>query len=189
MLSLPRFLGQDYTPCMTSFVALLRGINVGGNKKVPMADLKKVFEKAGFKNVRTILNTGNVIFDGSSAKEAAVATMLEEAFGFPIPVLIRTMADIEALIASDPFKGITVKPETRLYVTFLKDKPTSALKIPYVSPEKFFTILKKSPTEVISVLTVTADRGSVDAMGIIEKEFGKSVTTRNWNTVLKLAKP
>ena len=73
-------------------------------------------------------------------------------------------------------------------MTFLGDKPTSKLKIPYASPEKDFQILRVTAGEVCSFLVISAEKKSVDLMKIIEKEFGKNVTTRNWNTVLKLLK-
>lgn len=175
------------------YVALLRGINVGGNKKVPMADLKKILEKAGFENVKTLLASGNVIFESSEKKaenvRKIIETTIEKKFGFTVPTIIRTMEEIEKLITSDPFKGIKVTPETRLYVTFRGDdtrmlnvdRRMSTFRIPA------FHILKVTKSEIISYLTVGENRGTVDAMGILEKEFGKNITTRNWNTVMKIA--
>lgn len=175
---------------MPSFIALLRGINVGGNKKVPMAELKKAMTKAGYANVKTLLASGNVVFETDEKKPEAVRknleALLEKTFKFSVPALIRTLPDLEKLKKSDPFKGFKVTDATRLYVTFLTDKTKPALKLPYVSPDKDFTILRASPTEVISVLTVTPDTRSVDVMAILEKTWGKNVTTRNWNTVEKL---
>ncbi len=182
----------------STYIALLRGINVGGNAKVPMADLKKMFEKMGFKNTKTILNTGNIIFDVPPSQKTTltsltktIETELEKTFGFPIKTHLRTREDIEKLIAEDPFKKINVTPETRLYITFLVDTPKAkspTFKVPYISPDKNFQILKLTDREIIYVLTVTPDMRSTDVMNILEKEFGKSLTTRNWNTVLKMVK-
>ena len=172
------------------FVALLRGINVGGNKKVPMADLKSMLEKMKFGNVEALLASGNVLFDSEEndvkTLRKQIETQLEKTFSFPVPTLIRTFAELEKLKKSDPFKNIRVTPETRLYVTFLSEKPTSTLKIPYVSPDGNYTIIRVSDSEICSVLTVTKDHGTIDAMSILEKEFGKQITTRNWNTVEKM---
>lgn len=174
------------------YAAFLRGINVGGNKKVPMAYLKKCLEKLGFKNVKTLLNSGNVVFETSKTKPEVlrknIEAQIEKTFGFPSSTIIRSLEELQKLIDSDPFKGMKVTPATRLYITFLSEKPKTKLKIPYTSPDKNFKILRASNTEVCSWLVVTADRGSVDAMGMIEKEFGKNVTTRNWNTVEKMLK-
>ena len=187
-------------------IALLRGINVGGNAKVPMADLKKTFEKMGFTNIKTILNTGNVLFDVMREQSErsrpfppqtlasltkTIEVQLEKTFGFPIKTLLRTREDIEVLIASQPFKNIKVTPETSLYITFLAEKPKAkspTFKIPYTSPDKNFQILKLTNQEIMHVLTVTPNMRSTDAMNILEKEFGKNLTTRNWNTVVKMVK-
>lgn len=174
---------------MTTYIALIRGINVGGNRKVPMADLKKMLAKMGYENVKTLLNSGNAIFDAPKGKPDAIAAdigkAMEKTFGFGPDVIIRDADQIRALIETDPFKKTKVTKDTRLYITFMKGKAKSSLKIPYVSPEKDFTILKVTDGEIISVLTL-GEKGTVDAMGILEKEFGKNVTTRNWNTVVKL---
>ncbi|HUQ84785.1 MAG TPA: DUF1697 domain-containing protein [Candidatus Limnocylindrales bacterium] len=170
---------------MSKYVAFLRGINVGGNKKVPMEDLRKTFESLGFTNVKTLLNTGNVVFEGEKTNAETVEQELEKHFGFPISVIIRTIYDIKSLVDSNPFDGIEVTEQTRLYITFLKEKNKSKLKIPYESPELDFKILKVTEGEVISVLTLFENGQSGKGMDILEKEFGKNVTTRNWNTVVK----
>jgi uncharacterized protein (DUF1697 family) len=89
-------------------------------------------------------------------------------------------------VKGSPFEDVTVTSQTRLYVTFLSEKPASNLEIPYESPEKDFRILSVSDSEVCSVLTLTPNRGTTKAMDILEKEFGKNITTRNWNTVQKI---
>lgn len=173
------------------YIALFRGINVGGNKKVPMADLKKLLEKAGYTNVKTLLASGNVLFDSPEKKLPAltqdIEALLEKKFGFTVPTIIRTLDEVRTLIATDPFKGIKVTDATRLYVTFRgAQTKRHSIKIPYKDPEADFHILSVTDGEICSYLIVGQDRGTVDAMGILEKEFGKNITTRNWNTVLKL---
>jgi uncharacterized protein (DUF1697 family) len=172
------------------YVALLRGINVGGNKKVPMADLKKMMEKMGYKNVKTLLNSGNAMFDATEKSTAALKkafeAQFEKTFGFDSHTIIVPIADIETLLKKNPFKGIKVTPATRLYVTFISEKPKSTLKIPYESDDKLYRILSVSDSYICSVLTVTDTKNTTDAMKILEKEYGKSLTTRNWNTVEKM---
>jgi len=173
------------------YVALLRGINVGGNKKVPMADLKKSMEKIGFKNIKTLLATGNVIFENAKSDieeiTNTIATGLEKNFGFTIPVIVRKHEEFEEIIKSDPFKNIKVTPDTRLYVTFLPDKPKSKLPIPYTSADNSYEILSISNNTIFSALDLSKT-GTVEVMAILEKEFGKNITTRNWNTVMKIFK-
>lgn len=177
---------------MTEFVAFLRGINVGGNKLIKMDDLKKCFASAGFKNVKTILASGNVLFESTSADEDAlgkkIEKQLEDVLGHKVSVQIRSIDEIQKLADRAPFKKIKVTPETRLYITFLPEKPKSKLKIPYESPEKDFKILEVSDREICSVVTLSPGRGTLDMMGFVEKEFGKNITTRNWNTVGKILK-
>jgi uncharacterized protein (DUF1697 family) len=175
---------------MNSFVVFLRGINVGG-KTVKMERLKDCLTKAGYRNVRTLLASGNVLLEkeesDASDLKSSLEDVLQKEFGFQIEAFIRTEKEIRDLIQSDPFSGITITPHTRLYVTFLNALPTSTLALPYTSPEKDFTILRVTKREVISVLTLSEKRGTVDAMEILEKEYGKQVTTRNWNTIQKIA--
>ncbi len=177
---------------MQKYAVFLRGINVGGNKKVPMAKLTEVLKKAGFTNVKTLLASGNVLFESSSSKpqeiQKKIESMIEKTFGFSSHTIVRKFSELEAIAKKDPFKNIKVTKDTRLYVTFLSEASKSKLKLPYVSPGKDFSILQVVDGVVISVLTVNPKMRSVDSMQILEKEFGKNVTTRNWNTVQKLLK-
>lgn len=176
---------------MADYVALLRGINVGGNKKVSMGDLRQAFGSWGLQNAKTILNSGNVVFESPVADPAGLTRTIEDKiksdFGLDVSVLLRSSREIQDLVDAAPFNGVEVTPQTRLYVTFLAEGPNSQLEVPYESPEKDFRILQVSGREVCSVLIVTPNRGTTKAMEILEKEFGKNVTTRNWNTVMKIA--
>jgi len=177
---------------MIKYAAFLRGINVGGHKAVKMEELKKAFEALGFENVKTLLASGNVIFAAPSASESMLAKKIEEkleqTFGHEIGVLIRKLEELQRLAEASPFAGIKVTPQTRLYVTFLAEKTKSSLKIPYESPDKNFKIIRATGSEVCSVLTLTPNSRTVDLMSILEKEFGRKVTTRNWNTINKILK-
>lgn len=174
------------------YVAFLRGINVGGHVTVKMEALRKAFSSLGFTNVSTLLNSGNVIFETQETKsdflQKRIEEKLERTFGRPIDVLLRTVAQLQKLIDRNPFKNISVTPQTRLYITFLSEKSVGTLKIPYKSEGEDVHILSASKDEVVSVITLSTGKNTTDLMKIIEREFGKKVTTRNWNTVLKVAK-
>jgi uncharacterized protein (DUF1697 family) len=176
---------------MIKYAAFLRGINVGG-VTVKMDKLKKTFEAIGFANVKTLLASGNVLFAAPAASEGTlvkkIEKKLEAAFGREIGVLVRKIEDLQRLADADPFAGIKVTPQTRLYVTFLAEKPKSSLKIPYASPDKNFKIIRATASEVCSMLTLTPESRTVDLMSVLEKEFGRKVTTRNWNTIEKILK-
>jgi uncharacterized protein (DUF1697 family) len=172
----------------TSYVAFLRGINVGGNRKVKMAALAEAFSSLGFRNVRTLLASGNVLFETRATDTRALAKSIERrikrALGLEASVILRTRRALQQLLEADPFKGIPVSPNTRLFVTFLSEKPRTALKIPYQSPEKSFRILRLSGRDVCSVLVLGPQWSrNLRQMDILEKEFGKKITTRTWNSV------
>lgn len=170
-------------------VAFLRGINVGGHKKISMADLKKAFESLGFRNVRTVLASGNVVFEARGKDRAladTIAARLEQVFGFPVNVVLRTLKELRAIIDSDPFKGAPSGPDAKLYVTFLAQKTPGRSRLCLPEGAKGVRIVRVAPGEVFSVIRLSADAGTPDLMAFLESAFGKEVTTRNWQTVLKL---
>ncbi len=172
------------------YVALLRGINVGG-KMVRMEKLRTMFASLGYTNIKTLLNSGNVLFESNEKNTTklllAIESNLTKTFGFEILTILRTVNEIQEIVDEQPFKNIPVTPLTRLYVTFLTDKHHDMLRIPNESEGKDFTILRVSKDTVFSIATLSPQKGTTDAMVILEKEFGKKITTRNWNTVVKIA--
>ena len=102
---------------MTRYVAFLRGINVGGHKKIKMADLRRGFGSWGFTDVKTLLASGNVAFSAEETQCDALAdsieTGIESTFGFEVGVIVRTIASIRDLVSANPFRDIDVTPRTR----------------------------------------------------------------------------
>jgi uncharacterized protein (DUF1697 family) len=177
---------------MNKFIALLRGINVGGNKKVSMDTLKKAMTDAGFANVETLLNSGNVIFETKEVDDLKLTDnlhlLLTKTFGFDIPTLIRSEEQIKKLVQSDPFKHERKTDEVHFYITFLSEKPLKMVTVPYNSTELSFQILESHDGYVVSVVDRNALRNSTDYMQFMDTHYGKKITTRNWNTVKKLIK-
>lgn len=173
----------------TRYVALLRGVNVGG-KMLKMATLKEMLESMGYTSVKTLLNSGNALFEATERSvpqiTKAIEQQIEETFGFHVDTIVHPVSYIQKMIESQPFKDSILTPDTRFYVTFLSEKPQHKIAIPYESPGKYMRILKVTDEAVILVITVSAKIGTTDAMKILEKEFGKKITTRNWNTVQKI---
>ncbi len=173
------------------YVGFIRGINVGG-KQMKMEVLREMLQSLGYTNVKTILASGNVLFTAQEQDmvklKATIEAGIQKTFHYTASVLLRTMDQIQELAGAAPFKGIEVKKETRLYVTFLGEPSRSSLPIPYTSEDGNFKILRVTDSETCSVLTLTPDRGTVDVMAVLEKEYGKNVTTRNWNTIEKIIK-
>lgn len=173
-----------------TYIALLRGINVGGHHQVPMVDLRNEMGKMGFKNVTTLLNSGNIIFDGTSTQgaklEEEIATHLEKFFGFRIPVLIRKDEEIIELINANPFGDIEVTQDIRLYITFLKEIPENKLTLPWISEDRSYRIIDIRDRAICSVLDLSATK-TPKGMDTLEQLFGKNITTRNWNTLDRIA--
>lgn len=154
-----------------------------------MATLQQLFESLGFGNVKTLLNSGNVVFEGREKSEKDITSQIEhsfqEKFGFESLTMVRSMKEIEEILEAEPFRNVKVEKKTRLYVTFLKDKTKSTLKLPYRSPKGDFQILKGIDRALFSVTGETFH--TLEAMAFLEEHFGKNITTRNWNTVQKIA--
>lgn len=172
---------------MTKYVALLRGINVGGHT-VKMTELTRVFESLGLSNVKTYIASGNVLFEtaegGTDNLAQRIENELSRALGFEARAILRTISELRALIDLDPFSSFAPERDARYHVTFFAGELNNSLELPYKSPAGF-EISHRTKREVFSVV-LPAGR-SVDMMSFVEKEFGKASTTRNWNTVQKIA--
>jgi uncharacterized protein (DUF1697 family) len=175
---------------MCKYVAFLRGINVGGHKPVKMEEVKESFGALGFKNVKTVLASGNVCFEAPPAGADVLAKRIEEklqqTFGHEIGVLIRKIEELQRLADTNPFKGVRVTPQTRLYITLISETSKSDPKIPRESPDKNFKIMRITSGEVCSVLTLSPRSRTTDLMKVLERAFGRKVTTRNWNTIARI---
>ena len=130
---------------MPTHISFLRGINVGGNKKIRMADLKALYEALGFSNVTTYVQSGNVVFDADSDDVAALIARIEaaiaERFGFDVTVLLRTADDLRDILDGNPFPGVAA---AKLHVLFLTAAPDPAvaetLTVPVVDGEDWALI-------------------------------------------------
>ena len=137
-----------------------------------------------------MLNSGNVIFDASSAPveelEERIGTHLELVFGFPVPVLIRDDKEIFALTGNNPFRQVEETKNTRFYLSFLKKAPAIGLDTPWLSDDQSFCILEIRDRTVVSVLDLSVTQ-TPKGMDALEQLFGKNITTRNWNTIQRIA--
>ncbi|MEU3981042.1 DUF1697 domain-containing protein [Streptomyces sp. NPDC026672] len=175
----------------TTYAALLRGINVGGRARVPMADLRALMDGLGYDGVRTHLQSGQAVFTTARGDEdslaAELAGAIEERFGFPVDVLVRDHAYLRAIVDDCPFPAAELEPK-QLHVTYFSAP---------VDEERFATVDRAAhlPEEFR-----LGDRAlylyAPDGLGrskLAERLSGARVTkglvatSRNWNTVLKLA--
>lgn len=175
-----------------AYAAFLRGINMAGNNPIKMDVLRKAFTSLGYKNVKTVLASGNVIFETSASEEKTladkIATCIKKTFGKDISIIVRSIDDIRKLVDTDPFEGITPTEQTRLYVTFLPETPKHKPKIPGDDIGKGFTIVRAAPTEICTHLELAPGVKSTDLMQFLDREFGRGITTRNWNTIARILK-
>jgi uncharacterized protein (DUF1697 family) len=151
---------------MTTYVALLRGI-MPMNPNMKSERLKALFESLGFKKVQTVIASGNVVFTSSSsnmaALEAKIETALPEKLGFTSTTIVRSRAELEALVTKNPFKGVKDEKPNYLVVTFFKDR-------------------RKELCTTIHL----SDATTPDFMRALEKKHGKAMTTRTWKTVHRI---
>ena len=170
---------------MIRYAAFLRGVNPM-NAKMP--ELKRAFEAAGFADVKTVLGSGNVVFDAPRATEASLAKRAESAMqkrlGHSFPVIVRRVDVLASMIERDPFRAFRLRKAAKRIVTFLKRPPKAKLALPVELHGA--RILRMQGLEVFTAY-LPSPRGAV-FMVLIEKTFGKEVTTRTWDTVKKVAK-
>ena len=172
---------------MQTFIAMLRGINVSGQKKIKMADLQKLFESLGFQNVQTYIQSGNVVFESKESPQTIVKLIeekIKDQYGWEVPVIVREKEELKKVSKSNPFIKEGKYPD-RLYVTFLGKKPS-------VENLKKLDGVKYSPEEFIlegTNIYFYAPNGYGRAKmnnNFFENKLKVTATTRNWKTVNKL---
>ncbi|MEU7555746.1 DUF1697 domain-containing protein [Streptomyces sp. NPDC044571] len=172
------------------YAALLRGINVGGSKKVPMAELRQVLEGLGHDDVQTYLQSGNAVFSSTQQDPVALARALERAiesrFGFPVACLVADGARLRAVAHDCPFPAAELEGR-QLHVTFLSEQPDpsrfGAIDAPSYLPEEF-----RIGDRVLYLYAPNGLGRSKLAEALYRPAVLKGIdaTTRNWNTVAKL---
>lgn len=171
---------------MTNYVALLRGIGPL-NPNMRNEKLREVFEKLGFKTVRTVISSGNVLFQGPTQSTAKLEAIIEKALpkhlGFHSTTIIRNENEWQRLIDLDPFKGIKESNRAKPHVTFLKNKQYAAPKA--LRSGKGYEIMRLSDRAICYTVDLSATK-TPNIMRMLEVSFGKNITTRTWGTVLKI---
>jgi uncharacterized protein (DUF1697 family) len=179
---------QTVSGASRSYVALLRGVNVGGKNMLPMTELAGMFVAAGCADVTTYIQSGNVVFR-ADAKTAAgldslIASLVQERFGLRVPVVLRTAAQMKAVIRGNPFLKAGASEE--VYVCFLKDLPSAdrvaGLDAGRSAPDEFTVIGRE-----IYMRLVKGVSGTKLTNAYFDSKLKTVSTMRNWRTVLKLA--
>ena len=170
------------------YVALLRGINVGGRNKLPMRDLAAIFVDAGCTDVETYIQSGNVVFCAGAELAARIPGLITDSIAdrldLRVPVVTRSAADFEQVVSSNPYLEIE-RDFTKLHVVFLADRPTEAATAaldPDRSPPDSYQI---QGGEIYLHLPNGAARSKLTNT-YFDSKLGTTSTARNWRTVLKL---
>jgi uncharacterized protein (DUF1697 family) len=179
---------MSYSTGETTYIALLRGINVGGHT-VPMERLRALFTELGLARVRSYIQTGNVFFESSEPDPGALRPRIEHhlhaALGYEVPTCLRTLPELERLLANDPFSAQPVTPDTRLAITFLAEPASNQLALPYQTPDGAYEVVGMTPTELFVVWHLQNGRPG-NSYGHLEKRLAVPTTTRFWHTTAKI---
>jgi uncharacterized protein (DUF1697 family) len=171
-------------------LAFLRAVNVGGRGVVKMTDLKAVFERAGARNVRTFIASGNVVFEAPprlpASLKARVVKELVKLFGKEPGVCYRTLDEIDALIASDPFGKLAADKAVKVYVAFMDRRPATVPELPIVDPKELIEIVGIRMTDTL-IVSRRKPNGMYGFPNACVESLGVIATTRNWNTVVRVA--
>ncbi len=173
---------------MARYVALLRGINVGGKNPVPMAALKACFEAQGFAGVVTYIQSGNVLFTSTERSSALVARIeagLSETFGYPASVVLRSRQQLRKAVDGAPRAFGSRPSQFRYDVIFLKEPLTAAEAMKSVSAKPGVDEAFAGPG-VLYVSRLIAKASQSQLSRIASTPIYKSMTIRNWNTTSRL---
>jgi len=175
---------------MITYIALFRSINLGGHNKLKMVDLRELISELGFANVRTVLQSGNLVFDSDARPLSQLEQLLKEAtedrLGLKTELFVRTDKEWAAIVADNPYPDEVESDPAHLVVMFLKDTPdrqkVTALESAIVGSE----VIHAKGRQLYVVYPDGIGRSRL-TYSLIERRLNKNGTTRNWNTVLKVA--
>jgi len=170
---------------MNTYISMLRGINVSGQKKIRMTELKAMYESLHFKDVETYVQSGNVLFSSTEKNKRKLAEQIEvkieDFLGYSVKVFIRTVDDFKRVIANNPFAEINPDPAT-MHVTFLFEAPSASqlqkLVIPKAESEQY-----RISGDVVYLYCPDGYGRSKLSNNVIERKLKMSATTRNFRTV------
>ena len=153
--------------------------------------LRTFFKESGFTNVKTVISSGNVIFESPSRKVRELESTVEETLpinlGFHSTTIIRSKQELQKLFDQNPFGGLEHSQKSSLNVTFLKRRTKTEIKFPYVVEDRAYIVLGMFGNAICSVIDLTSEK-TPDYFYWAEKKFGKEITTRTWKTVGRILK-
>lgn len=178
---------------MNTYIALLRGINVGGHRLIKMQELVRIFASAGCKNVRTFQQAGNVIFESRSENAKNLTKKIERALendlGYHVAVILRSLAELQKIVAQDPFKTFGEgKGVMLLAVVFLVENPREMPVLPFISKTENVEVFRISDGAAFAVSRRKKNGWFGYPHAVVEKALGVVGTTRQWKSLQKIVK-
>lgn len=174
---------------MQTYIALLRGINVSGQKKIKMADLRQLLAQIGFEDVVTYIQSGNIVLKSEEknprALEKNIASEIYKSYGFDVPVLVKSKEEIQDIIENNPFDNSEDLEANRIYFVLLKAVPESDLTEALVN--EIFANEKFNITANCVYLCCAKGYGNAKCdNNFFERKLKVPATTRNYRTMTKL---
>lgn len=171
---------------MQTFIALLRGINVGGHKKVPMAELRELLSNSGFLNVKTYIQSGNVVFQSTETNsfkiEHDISRAIKDHFGFDVPVLVRTPEQIKVILNHCPFTEDDMQKSYFMLLDTIPDEELVKIASQKVYDNEYYHIIN----DCIYFYCPAGYGKAKFNMSYFEKKLQANATSRNYKTVTKL---
>lgn len=177
---------------MQTFISLLRGINVGGNKKIKMADLRDLYASLGLRDTKTLLQSGNAVFQTEISDKAQIKSLLEDGiekqYSFDVQIILRTPDELQSVVDQHPFSEEQVDDPGKISIVYLEDVPTQEAVADLIeSNEGREIIFPQSGHELYIFYADGKGKSKLDNSRI-ERKLQVTATARNWNTTNKLLK-
>lgn len=174
---------------MTTYIVLLRGINVSGHKKIKMADLREALEKLDFQNVDTYIQSGNIVLRSGEKNTLVLSEKIKKAigntFGFTVPVLVKSRDDFKAIFERNPFTTNEELEDKRVYFVLLNDKPKPHL-VEAMSGETFLNERFLITDDCVYLSCLKGYGNAKLNNNLLERKLKVEATTRNHMTMVKL---
>ena len=175
---------------MQTYIAILRGINVSGKKMINMEALRAHMQELGFKNIKTYIQSGNLIFESENTNKSELVRQIEaqilKQYGFEVPVIVRTPDDLEHILKNNPFLNARKEDIDKLHVTFLSSEPKQEHLTKIKPPENITDEFVIAGGHVF-VFCPNGYGNTKISNTFFENKLKVTATTRNWKTVVKLA--
>ena len=179
----------DKTTKLTKWVILLRAVNVSGKNIIKMAEFREMLTKAGYQDVKTYIQSGNIVLESAHTSEIeianAISDFIREKFDYDVPVMAKTHNDFLKVIPNNPYRDRVLHEKEKLYVGFMKTQPSEDRKAKLTAMSNADETFEIAGNEVYIVCMKDGRKLQFSNMSL-ERILKVPVTTRNWNTVNKL---